>query len=253
MTTMPESPPLLHAALQAELMRLIAEPLTAKSLRRIEETAKLARMLLSIGKVPDLPPKHGFIPPGGMALDDGEDDGYVGAPGYDAPLAPAPKAETFAATLIREAVSVYADMMNRPKPVSPVEAVLAIKYARESGMHKLADKLEGEIAEHGIGSVVAEGMVVPTVLDPKVVKMKTEEYLLKADEDRKADAAVISPPSRTQRPEAVSEVVQAAVDAYLAKADEDRKGAADDPPPHVKKAAAETQNFLTNLSNAVHK
>jgi hypothetical protein len=161
---------LLAEALRRKLASLVEGELTPKTLMQLSTTAQLARDILAIGKAPAATRRKGALAsisfgssPGYDApLDDEDNDGGS----FGGPMAPSPKAETYGATLIREAVTAYADIMARPKAVPMHETILAISYARAHEMPDLAKRLEDELAEslRG-GAVVAHPAPLPASID----------------------------------------------------------------------------------------
>lgn len=121
-------------ALRIKLTALVAQPMTSRTLLMLEQTARIARELICVGKdAKSLNRKSSYY--GG---------GYTMADEIDYPgeaLAPAPKAETFGATLIREFVAAK----NTAPPMTPMEMIGAIALAKEKGLNDIAVKLEEKL------------------------------------------------------------------------------------------------------------
>jgi hypothetical protein len=123
------------AALRAKLTAIVALPLTSRSLLMLEQTSRLARELICVGK--DAKSLNRKMPyyNGGYSLAE-EEMNYPGEP-----LAPAPKAETFGAQLVREMVA----MKNSAPPMTTMEMIGAIALAKEKGLIDIATRLEEKL------------------------------------------------------------------------------------------------------------
>jgi hypothetical protein len=161
----------LAAALQGKLRALVESPLTPKTLHEIEQTAALAKQLLAIGKPGASLGRRHVLPfnQGLIAAEDIDDpDG--------APLVSSPRAETFGATVIREAVSAYAEIMSRPRPAPAHELILAIQYAKGHEMHDLAKRLETKLEESlGVASA-SLGVAIAAPVDHETIRRAMDAY-----------------------------------------------------------------------------
>jgi len=134
-SAMPGAPEALIRALQDQLKAIVEKPLTAKTLKELEQTALLSRQMLIVSGAPGAMKNQRRRGIGlGMADDfdivggDGMDDGsFMGA-------------ENFGAAAIRELVA----QKNKPSLVRQVEALAT---AKDAGFTKIAEKLERDILE----------------------------------------------------------------------------------------------------------
>jgi hypothetical protein len=123
----------LAESLRVKLTALVSQPMTSRTLLMLEQTARIARELICIGKdAKSLNRKTPYYA-GSYPMLDEIDSGE--------PLAPAPKAETFGATLIREFVAAK----NTAPPMTPMEMIGAIALAKEKGLTEIAVKLEEKL------------------------------------------------------------------------------------------------------------
>lgn len=161
-SSMTEKPDPLAESLRVKLRTLVDhKPLTPRVLLEMEQTARLARELLAVGKNPEAKPKRSNGLPSFLgSYNTGVGSG--GADPYDTDdggvTTSAPPIETFGATAMRELVAAIPALM--PKPPAPeapslTSQVMAIAYARDKGLHELADQLENKM----LGRCAAEASV----------------------------------------------------------------------------------------------
>ena len=160
-------PPPMVDAIQAKLIAIASEPVTPASLMRLEQTARLSRELLVVDKQPEALRRRNKI----------SNISYGSNPGYDAPIyddnsvsmiTPSDSAETFGATIIREAIPALTAMM-APKPLpewpmDPVRAIEAIQKAKKAGLHDVAAQLKEKLMGRPMGT--------PVVLSAKAEPIK---------------------------------------------------------------------------------
>lgn len=148
----------LAEALRQKLREIIDQPISFRSLLELEETARLGRELLIVGKDPEaLRGKRlrsgnvSYVSSNSLAAVsmDGDDDGSLA---YSSP------AETFGATVIREIVGVASALMGSRNEPTPLEIVTAAALAQEKGMTELAQKLTAKLVG---GQAVSALTVVP--------------------------------------------------------------------------------------------
>lgn len=156
----PGPPNPLRDALHAQLRQLLAgDVLTPRLLQELEQTARLARQILAVGA----DPLANFPRPLGV------EDSIP----FSALQALPQTSETFAATVIREAVSAYTDFQKQRKAPRLPELTEALATAKAEGMTELAAQLEAEIAKLlGRGS--------PTVEDAQRHEAEAEAALARA-------------------------------------------------------------------------
>lgn len=123
----------LDAAFRNCLQEMIANPLERGTLSAIEALAAQARQTLAIVKKDD--PAHDLAHAEAVV---GEVSGAV--VGGVTTLAPAPRAETFGASIVREVVGLAKSIHS-----DPMKMVQAVAAARTAGMDDLADALEAEV------------------------------------------------------------------------------------------------------------
>lgn len=157
------SEPQVREALQARLLEIVHKPLTPRSLLELEQTARLTRELLTLGKDPRAIRKQSVyqgiqgVGYSSNSMDDYEDsnesnvanlenlNGLV-SPGYElVPMgtAKSPKTENFGASILREMLAMKG-AANQHTP-SPTEIISAIALAREKGLTYVAAKLEAQL------------------------------------------------------------------------------------------------------------
>lgn len=131
----------LKAAFKAQLSALIEKPLTARSLLSLEQTARLAREVLAIGK-------------DSRAISRQQPMGYMDDSAYGVPVSPLSpgeliqgpnpyRAETFGATMMRELIAA-AQEFRKPKPTA-LELVIAIDEAHKRNMTEHEQVLRAEL------------------------------------------------------------------------------------------------------------
>jgi len=120
-------------ALRIKITALVALPMTSRTLLMLEQTARIARELICVGK--DAKSLDRKTPYYGGNYSMLESD-YPGEP-----LAPSSKAETFGAQLVREFVAAK----NTAPPMTPMEMIGAIALAKEKGLTEIALKLEEKL------------------------------------------------------------------------------------------------------------
>jgi hypothetical protein len=115
----------LQEAIRAKLSVLLQAPLTPRSLLQIEATARLGRELVAVGLDAEALASTPFGNGGGYYLED-TDQGNT-------------RAETFAATLLREFVA-----LNKPRETSS-DIVAAIAEAKKQGLDDVAARLQEKL------------------------------------------------------------------------------------------------------------
>lgn len=115
-TPVPEQEDTLTLALGAQILAIASRPVTARTLLELEQTARLARELLVVGKNPQaLKPRYGgFMDP----MSQYEPGDYT-MPAFSPPT------ETFGAQLIREVVPLLGSLV-KPKEESPPPAPITV-------------------------------------------------------------------------------------------------------------------------------
>lgn len=139
-----EPPRALMEALQAQLRAIVDKPLTPGSLLELEQTARLSRELLVVGKMPAKRPGYPGAIMSPMYLGDTSSYESSGA----APYATSPQSETFGVSVIREIVTKLPELM-KPKEVvyreSAASLIDAITAAREAKMDDVVAKLKAKL------------------------------------------------------------------------------------------------------------
>jgi hypothetical protein len=140
----------IFEALRSQLRRLVdAMDVGPRALTQIEQTARLGRELLAVGKDPNSIGAIMMASQGYNTMQGAETIGI--GDGYAATATSAP-AETFGTSLIRELVGAIGTIMAPRDPSPPTayppmlsELVLAIDVARAKGMTELVEKLEAQL------------------------------------------------------------------------------------------------------------
>ncbi|MFI5296560.1 MAG: hypothetical protein ACHREM_00560 [Polyangiales bacterium] len=205
----------LRMAFLAQIRALASDDAGPRELNIIKHLTMAARVSLQALNTPKPPPGSvasqvaaGQIQNGGgmSAYQLAVQNGYVGAPGYDAPLPTeinsiepftmsgsgggngvGMNSETFGATLMRELIATLGAVLKRPEPVAePVtgpraeddhEALCAvIANARKAGLDDIAQKLEKTLLERYLGgrTETSQGEVVTRAI-PAVLPAKPDE------------------------------------------------------------------------------
>jgi len=134
-SAMPGAPEALIRALQDQLKAIVEKPLTAKTLKELEQTALLSRQMLIVAGAPGAMKNQRRR---GIGLGMADDFDIVGEDGMDDGVSMG--AENFGAAAIRELVA----QKNKPSLVRQVEALAT---AKDAGFTKIAEKLERDILE----------------------------------------------------------------------------------------------------------
>lgn len=136
----------LKSALQAQLGAIAQRPVTPRNLLELEKTARLGRELLAVGKDPRSTHRRRQQ----YSLGTYEYDGEDGEGGEDTVLAnpgmPTNKAETFGATIVREAVSAISGLL-APRAPEPTlsELIAAIALADHKKLPDVAQALREQL------------------------------------------------------------------------------------------------------------
>lgn len=137
----------LMEALRKQLQSILEKPLTPRTLLELEQTARLSRDLLVVGKVPEARGATGL----GLMASPGVFSTYglgYGAGMGDGPYTSSPQSETFGATMVRELVAALPALM-KPKEVvyreSAASLIDAITAAREAKMDDVVEKLKAKL------------------------------------------------------------------------------------------------------------
>lgn len=144
----PEQESPLMEALRKQLQTIVEKPLTPRTLVELEQTARLSRELLIVGKMPEAR-RTGY--PGASAM---LTPMYLGDTAtYEAqnPLGPyvtSPQSETFGVSVVRELVTKLPELM-KAKEAGPRETAAslidAITAAREAKMDDVVEKLKAKL------------------------------------------------------------------------------------------------------------
>jgi hypothetical protein len=150
----------LEKGLRQKLIELVSQPLTARSLFMLEQTAKLARELYTVHQAPTAlgPPVNNGLAQIGYQV--GQAMGQVFQPGYatfgtgGTTLAPSSPAETWGANAVRELVAKSGD--KEEKEEDPLRVVEALAMAKDKGLStRVIRALEARLCEedeHGVTS-----------------------------------------------------------------------------------------------------
>jgi hypothetical protein len=145
----PEPPPPspLEAALHAQVNTIASRPIEPRMLLELEQTCRLSRELLAIGKAPDAFRKQHLIP-----HESGIGSGPMGSTvsmSMGGLAAPSNPTETFGVQAIKELINLLPGLM--PKPAAPVEpqvsftdlttAILAAKQAGDTALYEQLTKI----------------------------------------------------------------------------------------------------------------
>jgi len=139
-----EPPSALMEALRAQLRTILDKPLTPRSLLEMEQTARLSRELLIVGKMPEAK-RTGY--PGSIMspMFLGDTASYESSA---APYVSSPQSETFGVSMIRELVAKLPELM-KPKEVvyreSAASLIDAITAARDAKMDDVVQKLKAKL------------------------------------------------------------------------------------------------------------
>jgi len=136
-----EPPTALMEALRAQLRTILDKPLTPRSLLEMEQTARLSRELLIVGKMPEAK-RTGY--PGSIMspMFLGDTASYESSA---APYVSSPQSETFGVSVIRELVTKLPELM-KPKEVESAASLIdAITAAREAKMDDVVQKLKAKL------------------------------------------------------------------------------------------------------------
>jgi len=142
-----EPPSALMEALRAQLRSILDKPLTPRSLLEMEQTARLSRELLIVGKMPEAK-RTGY--PGSIMspmLMGGDTASYEQS-SASFPYVTSPQSETFGVSMIRELVAKLPELM-KPKEVvyreSAASLIDAITAARDAKMDDVVQKLKAKL------------------------------------------------------------------------------------------------------------
>jgi len=161
------APDELKAALQVQLRRILDQPITARTLRELEETAHLSRQMLIVAGDPGARRRRRRQRLG-LAMGDDYEDYGMDEPEMDGGVI---GPENFGAAAIREIVAAQ----KQPSLTREVEALAA---AKEAGLTKVAERLEKNIMER-----LDESTPVQVKLDRDIDTLRAEDRLRREDRD----------------------------------------------------------------------
>jgi hypothetical protein len=142
----PSGAPPLESALRAQLQAIAARPISARTLLELEKTARLGRELLAVAQDPKSVRRHRRLTD---EDDDGDDEGVASL--VLNPYNPGNKAETFGATIVREAMASLSSLTSVFAPRAPepslTEIVTAIALAKRQGLTAVVTVLETQLRD----------------------------------------------------------------------------------------------------------
>jgi hypothetical protein len=145
----PSGAPPLENALQAQLQAIAARPISARTLLELEKTARLGRELLAVAQDPKSVRRHRRLTDEDDDGDDGDDEGVASL--VLNPYNPGNKAETFGATIVREAMASLSSLTSVFAPRAPepslTEIVTAIALAKRQGLTAVVTVLETQLRD----------------------------------------------------------------------------------------------------------
>ncbi len=188
----PAPPSPLEAALHAQVNAIASRPIDPRMLLELEQTCRLTRELLAIGKMPDAFRKQHLIPGDPLSLyESGVGSGVTvgpmgsyASPGFAGLAAPSNPTETFGVQAIKELIALVPGLMAKPAAapapepqMSYADMASAMAVAKGAGDDKLYDQLfrlleleqeRGEISN----AQLRDGEASP---DPEPIETHAEE------------------------------------------------------------------------------
>jgi hypothetical protein len=136
----PPPDPAFVEALKTRLQTILDRPVTPRSLLELEQTSRLSREMLVVGRAPEALRRPGFgggyVMPNTVDMIDFGEDSLGDTNGVT--MKPNERPETFAATLAREVMALRGAVDGSMAPARIVEAIVV---ARQQGAHDLAEQL----------------------------------------------------------------------------------------------------------------